>query len=405
MKKIEIERTIQAKPEQVYAALTDAGRLQSWFCDWARTDPRAGGRFTFFWNTGYEAQGTFVHLKAPEGLGLIWQGLGEPAQTLVKIELEEKDGATEMELKHLGFGSGPTWKRVYAEAEKSWTKALKNLQSVLEQGVDLREALRPFLGVLIDNLDPERAKKEGIATETGVYVNEPVEGGAAEAAGIQSGDVIVALGKGEVTDFVTLTTALQAHQAGDTVDVELVRGQDKLTVQATLKKREQPDFPEDPAAAAAQVRERQAEYNKALVEATTGLNEELAGQSPEEEEWSVKRVLAHLAGTERGLHQYIFRICFGQRVEGAFDPAYAPDQNEVILAMEPTLEGLLARFARDQEETALLLENLSEATLADAFRYRQVLQAIHQFHTLHTADHIEQIRRAAKAVTGQAAES
>lgn len=43
---------IQASPETIYSALTDAKELVRWFCDRADSDPRPGGEFRAQWHTG-----------------------------------------------------------------------------------------------------------------------------------------------------------------------------------------------------------------------------------------------------------------------------------------------------------------------------------------------------------------
>jgi len=47
---------IQASPEIVYSALTDAKELERWFCDRADSDPRAGGELKAQWRTGDAGQ-------------------------------------------------------------------------------------------------------------------------------------------------------------------------------------------------------------------------------------------------------------------------------------------------------------------------------------------------------------
>lgn len=393
---VRMKQMVQAERERVFAALTEASRLREWFCDHAQTEPRIGGRYTLRWHSGYGVQGAFVELESPEEIAMIWQGLGEPGPTLVEWELDEEEDGVEVALKHVGFGTGLQWDTAYAKAEEGWATALENLQSVLEEGVDLREMRRPFLGVMLEDMDAERAEREGIATETGVYITSTLEGSAAEAAGIQKGDVIVALGGREVMDVAALVVALQASRAGDTVDVDLVRGQERITVPATLKGRELLEIPDDPAEGAARIRERHAQLDAALAEATAGLSEEEAEQRPAEGEWSVKEVLAHLSIGERGFQEYIAYVALGLTVEGEGRPW--PDRMAATLAAEPTLAGLLERFARDQEETALLIEHLSEDTRADRYRYRQIVEAAIHYSYRHTEDHIAQIRQAVEAV-------
>jgi putative serine protease PepD len=67
---------------------------------------------------------------------------------------------------------------------------------------------------------------------TGVRAGSP-----AEKAGLQAGDVITAIGDKTVANLFDMTDALRSHQAGDTVNIDLTRGEQKLNVKAVLGKR------------------------------------------------------------------------------------------------------------------------------------------------------------------------
>jgi uncharacterized protein YndB with AHSA1/START domain len=392
-----LERTIAAPPEQVWAALTERNRLQSWLCDQVLIEAQAGGRYLFRWRSGYEAQGTLIEFDPPEELTWAWQGLGEPGLTLVKWELEAEDKGTRVKLEHTGFGRDSRSRAARVEAAEGWAKGLENLQSVLEEGVDLRQARRPLMGVLLDNMSAERAEQEGIATTTGVYIAGVVEGAAAEAAGIQQGDVMVALGDYKLHTFSDLVTAMQAYKAGDKVAVALVRGQEQLTLEVELRGRPMPPAAASLPEAVARLREGQEQVRTALSEITAGLTDEQAAQAPAEGEWSVREILAHLSSAERDLQTNVLYLVVGFELIGDPDFSVAPDRNAVILAVEPTLTGLLARFDRDMEESALLVERLSPNTVADRYRYRQALELVFNFLN-HTNDHVEQIRGAVETV-------
>jgi uncharacterized protein YndB with AHSA1/START domain/uncharacterized damage-inducible protein DinB len=396
---IKLERTIKAPRERVWAALTEHGRIQEWLCDQALIEARAGGHYLFRWRSGFDAQGTLVCFEPPQTMAWIWIGTGEPGQTLVQWELAETPDGTVVTLTHVGFGSDPRGQATRAEAAKEWPGGLENLQSVLEEGLDLRQVRRPLMGVLLDGMSAERAAKEGIATTTGVYISGVVEGGAAEAAGLHKGDVMASFGKYELDDFSDLVTAMQAFSAGDTAEVGLVRGQERLVLPVVLRSRPIPPDPGPLSEAVSRLREAQSQVRAALAEVTAGLSDEQAAQPPAEGEWSVRDVLAHLSAAERDVHTNLLHLVVGFELVGEPDFAAAPDRNAVVLAMEPTLAGLLARFVDDLEETALLVERLSPATQTDRYRYRQALELVFNY-VGHTNDHVEQIRRTVGAVKG-----
>ena len=146
---------------------------------------------------------------------------------------------------HSGFGPGAEWEKALAEAERGWAAGLENLKSTLETGVD------------------ERLAKEDFAARRGIYITGTVEGGA-RAAGLDKGDVIVALGGVEVSDADGLSAALRAHRAGDVVEVDLVRGRERRTVQVTLGQRSQVEVPKTAEALAEIVAERYKETGTCL---------------------------------------------------------------------------------------------------------------------------------------------
>ena len=68
----------------------------------------------------------------------------------------------------------------------------------------------------------------------GVRVQEVLPGSPAEVAGIQAGDVLLALDDHELTGLRDLSTALKAHQPGAEVTIRLRRGDEELERAATL---------------------------------------------------------------------------------------------------------------------------------------------------------------------------
>lgn len=73
-----------------------------------------------------------------------------------------------------------------------------------------------------------------VGAQPGAVVQEVANGSAAEAAGIQVGDVIVAVGDKSVTGIEDLAAEIRGYQAGETVTLSVVRDAELVQLQATL---------------------------------------------------------------------------------------------------------------------------------------------------------------------------
>lgn len=385
--------------EMAFEAVTRASELREWCSDEAWTQVRPGGRYDLRWNQGYRTDGQFVELDPPRRALVTWHGTGEPGETQVEFRVKPVDGGTRVKVIHRGFGPGCKWDVAVEASERGWSGGLPNLKSVLETGVDQRLARRPFLGITLDALTPERAEREGIAAERGIYVLGTAEGSGAQAAGLSRGDVIVALGGIETLGYAELGAALAAQQAGDTVEMELVRGESRESIQVTLGSRPQPEVPDSADDLADQLAAVYEQVDAELKAALVGVSEEEASQRPAEGEWSVKQVLAHLSTGERGLHTLLAHWAVNGWLDaaGGIDADAFPGQLDAVLAATPTLAGLEDRLLADEAETVALLCHLPEEALAHKPRFRRISEVV-GYGPDHTREHIEQIKQALATV-------
>jgi len=73
--------------------------------------------------------------------------------------------------------------------------------------------------------------------DRGVKLSGVTKGSPADTAGILAGDIIVGLGTHDVADLQGMTDALREHKPGDVVDVQVLRGGERLTLKVTLGSR------------------------------------------------------------------------------------------------------------------------------------------------------------------------
>ena len=93
---------------------------------------------------------------------------------------------------------------------------------------------RAALGVSVTTVDANLAAQDNLSVNHGALIASVSPNGAAAAAGLQAGDVIVQFDNKTVTDTQSLGDALANHNPGDTVSVNVVRGTQQLTINVKL---------------------------------------------------------------------------------------------------------------------------------------------------------------------------
>ncbi len=390
------ERTIHAPIHQVYTAFTNSTALREWMCDGATTNERLNGRFYVWWNEGYYAAGEFTQVDPDKCLAFTWLGRGEPMPTRVEVDLHAQNSSTFVKLIHSGLGEGETWEALRKVFQVSWQSALENLASVLETGRDLRLVNRPMLGVSLSDFDAEIAARQGLPVREGVRLDGVLSGMGAEAAGLQSGDVIVDLDGTPIPNSTSLIAAIQQHRAGDQIEVGFYRGSEKRKATMKLSPRPVPDPLPDGQALAGYIRNENQASLALLEETFAGVTEEEASFRPAEGEWSAKEILAHLILGERDNTQYIADIV-GHR-ESWYDDfsGNSHPRTSAVVAVYSTVRDLLDELRRCMTETAAMIALLPASVTAQKSIWWRV-----NFNFLqgpfHTMQHIEQIKAAIKS--------
>ena len=98
---------------------------------------------------------------------------------------------------------------------------------------------RPVLGITVVSItDAQTAMQYGVST-LGAYVQSVTEGSGAANAGMKVGDRIVSVGTKTVTTATDVTNALQDYAAGDTVQVQVDRNGELITLNVVLGEKTQ----------------------------------------------------------------------------------------------------------------------------------------------------------------------
>lgn len=115
------------------------------------------------------------------------------------------------------------------------------MNKVVEDLKQFGTVQRAFLGIQGTDLssyidqEKEKGKNVDLGTLTGVYISEVSADGAAEAAGLEKGDVITAIEGKTIEKFGNLQELLAAHRPGDKVKVTYFRNKKERTTTLTLR--------------------------------------------------------------------------------------------------------------------------------------------------------------------------
>ncbi len=126
---------------------------------------------------------------------------------------------------------------------------INTAKAVLDDLVSLGRVRRPTLGIIPLPIGPELADQLGLAADSGLLIIQVAPGSGADRAGLRAGtqraflgnvpillggDLIVAVEGQPVQDAQELSHIMQKHRAGDTVNVTIYRGKQKMDVRVTL---------------------------------------------------------------------------------------------------------------------------------------------------------------------------
>ncbi|MEU4604159.1 SRPBCC domain-containing protein [Kribbella sp. NPDC023972] len=135
-----IERTVEIKhePAKVWAALTTAEGLGTWFGHQATIDLRPGGSAQMSWTSGDEAEMRIERVEEPTTFGFTWHIYGLPAEdprrTYVEFTLEPIDAGTRLTVVETGFAQLPEdeYRKSFEANTQGWTSEIDELVEYLD---------------------------------------------------------------------------------------------------------------------------------------------------------------------------------------------------------------------------------------------------------------------------------
>ncbi len=109
-----------------------------------------------------------------------------------------------------------------------------SVQKVVEQLISDGEVTYPYVGIQYQSNSPSVAAELNLDIDSGVIVTDVPAGGPAADAGLEQGDVITQVGDFALDGQTTFSEALFNYAPGDTIDLEINRNGDEITLEITL---------------------------------------------------------------------------------------------------------------------------------------------------------------------------
>lgn len=109
------------------------------------------------------------------------------------------------------------------------------VKRVVSDLIDFGSVKRALLGVTMQPIDEKIAKDLKLSSMNGVYINEVSKGSAADKAGLQKGDVIIAVDSVKVTDGASVQEAVSKYRPGDKAVVTYIRDGKQKNVKVTFQ--------------------------------------------------------------------------------------------------------------------------------------------------------------------------
>jgi len=111
---------------------------------------------------------------------------------------------------------------------------------IMQQALDGEELRRAWIGIYYSAVTPALAEQQDLPVEYGALIgttgSDPAvfPGSPAEDAGLQEGDIIVAINGAQITEQTDLSMLIVPHEPGDTITLRVVRDNSAREVEVTL---------------------------------------------------------------------------------------------------------------------------------------------------------------------------
>jgi uncharacterized protein YndB with AHSA1/START domain len=382
--KLNFEKKIKTKAEQVYFAFTKKMGLREWIADIVEFNEGRSNSFVLTWVDGNSVFGTIVEKEENEKILFEALTAEKYKKFDVEILIEKKDDYTILKSEVKGVQE-----KDQDKVETFFENAFENLRSVLEDGKDLRVYKKPMLGINIGELiNPESAKRNNYPVEYGVVIPALVEGLGAKAAGIKPGDIISEINETKIIAYEDFSELAKA-ELGDVIKTVVYRGEDRLEIEVKLTSLPFPTIPATAQDAAEALSKTYLKLEKKLDEILIGVSENAAEYRPAKGEWNTKEVISHLLLASRDLFKWAASMVSGN--EYYIGTSTMPEKLKSTIACYPTLKELRSELVRAQKEGVAFLSEISVDFTSRKNSFLRLSENTKQ-EKAHYEDHINQIK-------------
>jgi Do/DeqQ family serine protease len=112
------------------------------------------------------------------------------------------------------------------------------VKKVMNDLIRYGEAQRALLGVSVHEINADLAKKNGLASLKGVFINALSEDGAAKSAGLQKSDIILQINQKEINSFADLQANIVLYSPGEKVEIIYLRKGTRHTARVVLRNKQ-----------------------------------------------------------------------------------------------------------------------------------------------------------------------
>lgn len=124
---------VEAPPDRVWRALTEAAELERWFPLQARVEPGEGGTIRLSWKNEYAGEARILVWEPARHLRASSSGETEGPAQVTDYLLEARGGRTFLRVVTSGFPADPSWDDWIEGTRLGWRYELRSLKHYLER--------------------------------------------------------------------------------------------------------------------------------------------------------------------------------------------------------------------------------------------------------------------------------